>query len=87
MTEPATHYRGIPIPNRLQRYYTKPTGRWWKNGVDDTFTELIAVISERIEELTAQKTFNDFEENRVYGRIVELEDLLDIFTYIRDDSK
>lgn len=30
-----THYRGVPVPGQLLRYWDKPTGRWWRAGVDD----------------------------------------------------
>lgn len=27
-------YRGVPVPARLRQYWDKPTGRWWRAGVD-----------------------------------------------------
>lgn len=27
-------YRGVPVPRRLRQYWDKPTGRWWRTGVD-----------------------------------------------------
>jgi hypothetical protein len=27
-------YRGVRVPTRLRRYWNKPTGRWWRAGVD-----------------------------------------------------
>lgn len=27
-------YRGVPVPGRLRQFWHKPTGRWWRNGVD-----------------------------------------------------
>lgn len=29
-----THYRGIEVPGRLRQYWNKPTGRWWRKGID-----------------------------------------------------
>ncbi|MFJ1700361.1 hypothetical protein ACIOHC_35820 [Streptomyces sp. NPDC088252] len=28
------NYRGIPVPPRLRQYWNKPTGRWWRQGID-----------------------------------------------------
>lgn len=28
------NYRGVAVPPRLRRYWDKPTGRWWRTGID-----------------------------------------------------
>lgn len=35
MSTTPLHYRGVPVPPRLRQYWDKPTGRWWRQGVDD----------------------------------------------------
>jgi hypothetical protein len=29
-------YRGVEIPKRLKQHWNTMSGRWWKQGVDDT---------------------------------------------------
>lgn len=35
MSDTPTHYRGVPVPPRLRQYWDKPTGLWWRLGVDN----------------------------------------------------
>lgn len=31
-------YKGAPVPPRLRQFWDKPTGRWWRAGVDATLS-------------------------------------------------
>lgn len=35
-----THYRGVVVPGRLRPYWDKPTGRWWRRGIDELIETL-----------------------------------------------
>jgi hypothetical protein len=52
-------YKGVPVPPRLRQYWTKPTGRWWRQGVDAALVEARAAVAlEQLQEdrINAQDT-------------------------------
>jgi hypothetical protein len=76
MSEPSVSYKGVTIPKRLQRYYLKTSGRWWRNGIDAAQVHLIALLTERIAHLEQQETFTTYQEDMRQGRLAELESMI-----------
>ncbi|MFI0265685.1 hypothetical protein [Streptomyces luteogriseus] len=78
MTKPPTHYRGIEVPGRLRPYWNKPTGRWWRKGID--------ALAESMPFLVEPGQVYADNDPRKEGRTLRIESLDGLYAYAVDES-
>jgi hypothetical protein len=78
MTAVPTHYRGVEVPGRLRPYWTKPTGRWWRKGID--------ALAETMPFLVEPGQVYADNDPRKEGRTIRIESLDGLYVIARDEE-
>ena len=78
MTAVPTHYRGVEVPPRLRQYWNKPTGRWWRKGIDD--------LAETMPWLVEPGQVYADSDPRKEGRTIRVEGLDGLYVEARDEQ-